>query len=63
MNHLYYGDNLQWISTRHGKFPKLQIFTIEELFAGNKPKLPWIDPATFKKAARESSGVQDELDI
>lgn len=49
--------------TPYGKFPKLQIFTIEELFAGNKPKLPWIDPTTFKKAAREASGVQDELDL
>jgi site-specific DNA-methyltransferase (adenine-specific) len=49
--------------TPYGKFPKLQIFTIEELFAGKKPKLPWIDPTTFKKAAREASGVQDELEL
>jgi hypothetical protein len=49
--------------TPYGKFPKLQIYTIQELFAGVKPKLPWIDPTTFKKAAREASGVQDELDL
>jgi hypothetical protein len=47
--------------TPFGKFPKLQIYTIRELFAGAKAKLPWIDPATFRKAAREASGVQDEL--
>jgi hypothetical protein len=32
-------------------------------FAGVKPKLPWIGPTSFKKAAREVSGVQDELDL
>jgi DNA modification methylase len=49
--------------TPYGKFPKLQIYTVQELFAGVKPKLPWIDPTSFKKAAREASGVQDELDL
>jgi hypothetical protein len=49
--------------TPYGKFPKLQVFTIRELFTGVKPKLPWIDPTTFKKAAREASGVQDQLDL
>jgi len=36
---------------------------IQELLDGAKPKLPWIDPTTFKKAAREASGVQDEFDL
>ena len=27
-----------------------------------KPKLPWIDSTSFKKAAREAFGIQDELD-
>ena len=27
-----------------------------------KPKLPWIDSASFKKAARQAFGIQDELD-
>ncbi len=49
--------------TPYGKFPKLQIYTIEELFAGVKPKLPWIDPTSFKKAAREASGLQHKLDL
>jgi hypothetical protein len=28
-----------------------------------KPKLPWVDSTSFKKAARETSDVQDELDL
>jgi hypothetical protein len=49
--------------TPFGKFPKLQILTIRELFAGDQPKLPWIDPNAFKKAAREASGVQSQLGL
>lgn len=37
----------------HGKVAKIQIFTIEELFAGKQPKIPMIDTAAFKKAAKE----------
>jgi len=27
-----------------------------------KPKLPWIDSTSFKKAAKQALGIQDELD-
>ena len=27
-----------------------------------KPKLPWIDSTSFKKAARQAFGIKDELD-
>ncbi len=48
--------------TPYGKFPKLQILTIEELFEGKQPKMPWTDPAAFKKAPREvEGGTQDAL--
>ena len=49
--------------TDYGKFPKVQILTIEDLFAGKKPHMPWLDPTTFKKAAREdmSVGKQEKL--
>jgi hypothetical protein len=48
--------------TVHGKFPKLQILTIAELFDGKLPKVPWSDPDTFKKAAKEAEGgTQDVL--
>ena len=49
--------------TEHGKFPKLQVLTIAELFAGRQPELPWRDVAAFKKAVREdmSAGKQAKL--
>jgi len=48
--------------TPYGKFPKLQIATIAELFEGKHPKMPWADPETFKKAAKETEGgTQDVL--
>jgi hypothetical protein len=47
--------------TPYGKYPKLQILTIEELFKGKKPLLPWIDPNTFKKANVEDMTKQHDL--
>lgn len=49
--------------TDYGKFPKIQILTIEDLFAGKKPLMPWLDPMSFKKAAREdiNAGKQENL--
>ena len=41
------------LDTPFGKFARLQILTIEDLFAGKKPDMPPEDPAAFKKAARE----------
>jgi site-specific DNA-methyltransferase (adenine-specific) len=40
-------------TTDYGKFPKVQILTIEDLFAGKKVDMPWADPTAFKKAAKE----------
>ncbi|MFZ1087061.1 MAG: DNA methyltransferase [Terracidiphilus sp.] len=50
-----------FFETRFGKFPKIQILTIEELFAGKKPDIPLIDSSVFRKAAVESREKQDEL--
>ena len=52
-----------YASPMHGKFEKIQILTVEDLFAGKKPHLPWIDPSVFKKAKRESSEKQGALDV
>ncbi len=41
------------LDTPFGKFARLQILTIEDLFAGKKPAMPPEDPAAFRKAARE----------
>ncbi|MCL4764748.1 MAG: site-specific DNA-methyltransferase [Hyphomicrobiaceae bacterium] len=45
-----------------GKVPKIQLFTIEELFAGKKPQIPLMERG-FKSAAREARDDQSELDI
>ena len=43
------------------RFPKIQILTIAELFAGKKLDYPqWAPPETFKKAARRRKGLTDE---
>ncbi len=48
--------------TPYGKYPKIQVFTIEDLFAGKQPNIPLVDTASFKKAAREGSG-EENLDL
>jgi len=51
-----------YYETLYGKYPKLQILTIAELFEGKQPKIPLVDPAAFKRAAKEiEGGEQDEL--
>jgi site-specific DNA-methyltransferase (adenine-specific) len=47
--------------TGYGKFPKLQILTIAELFAGRKPQIPFGHSSGFRKAAREASEAQSQL--
>jgi site-specific DNA-methyltransferase (adenine-specific) len=45
----------------HGRVPKIQIFTIEELFAGKKPQIPFIDTTAFRKARQEETHHQERL--
>jgi site-specific DNA-methyltransferase (adenine-specific) len=47
--------------TLYGKYPKIQILTIRELFEGKQPNIPLVDSSVFKKAPKESSGDQDAL--
>jgi hypothetical protein len=47
--------------TPYGKYPRIQILTIEELFAGKQPNIPLVDPSAFKRAAKETVGEQDEI--
>ncbi len=50
------------LDTPFGKFARLQILTIEDLFTGKKRAMPPQDPAAFKKAAREEDKTrQGEL--
>jgi adenine specific DNA methylase Mod len=50
-----------FFETRFGKFQKIQILTIEELFTGKKPDIPLIDSSVFRKAAVEINEKQEEL--
>ena len=45
-----------------GKVPKIQLFTIEELFAGKRPKIPLME-RSFKAAAREERDDQSDFDL
>ena len=47
--------------TGYGKFPRLQILTIAELFAGRKPQIPFGHSEGFRKAAKEASEAQAQL--
>ena len=47
--------------TLYGKYPKIQILTIRELFEGRQPNIPLVDSSAFKKAATEKRGDQDAL--
>jgi len=44
-----------------GKIPKIQLFTIAELFAGQKPHIPLVDATVFKKAKLETTAQQGTL--
>jgi DNA modification methylase len=39
----------------HAKVPKIQILTIEDLFAGKRAQLPLVDTSVFKRAAKEQA--------
>jgi len=47
--------------TDYGSYPKIQILTIEQLFEGHKPHMPWIDPTVFRKAKKEDTSKQHKL--
>ena len=50
--------------TDYGQFPKIQIVTVEQLFGTSNPlHLPWQDTSVFKKAKREKTEKQSELDL
>jgi site-specific DNA-methyltransferase (adenine-specific) len=42
-------------------YPKLQIITLAELFQGKKPDIPFVDPASVKRAKREDTSQQGSL--
>ena len=47
--------------TDYGQYPKIQILTVEELLNGSHPRLPLIDPSSFKKTQAEVRSTQPKL--
>ena len=50
-----------YYETPYGKYPKIQILTIADLFAGKQPNIPLVDPTAFKKAVVELNAKQEKL--
>lgn len=50
-----------YYETEYGKYPKIQILTINQLFNGKKPEIPLIDSGSFKKAAADTRSTQGQL--
>jgi adenine specific DNA methylase Mod len=47
--------------TLYGKYPCIQILTIQELLDGKQPNIPLVDPSGFRKAAKEITEKQQGL--
>jgi len=52
-----------YYETLYGKYPKIQILTIAELFGGKQHNIPLIDSAAFKKAPKERIEQQGDLPL
>jgi hypothetical protein len=50
-----------YYETDFGKYPKIRILTIKELFEGKQPAIPLVEPTAFKKAQAEPRGKQERL--
>jgi hypothetical protein len=42
---------------------KIQILTVEQLMTGTRPELPIVDNSAFRRARRETTASQSELDL
>lgn len=49
-----------YYETEYGKYPRLQILTIEELFEGKKPDIPLVDLGAFRQAAKEDDSAKKQ---
>ena len=43
------------------KYPRLQILSLADLFAGKRPDIPWVDGSVMKSAKREDMSNQGRL--
>jgi site-specific DNA-methyltransferase (adenine-specific) len=51
-----------YYETLYGKYPKIQILTVRELFEGKQPNIPLVDTASFRKAPREDTD-EENMDL
>ena len=52
----------QFTAEATGKsYPRLQILTLADLFAGRRPDIPWVDGTVLKSAKREDTSQQGTL--
>ena len=60
----FYKPDSEFSKLSGATYPKIQILTIEDLFNGKKPHMPWIDATAFKKAKVEQGAkAQGTLDL
>jgi site-specific DNA-methyltransferase (adenine-specific) len=52
-----------YTSPYFGKFPKLQILTIEGLLSGASLQYPHMNTSTFKKAVRQGKAKEKQLQL
>lgn len=50
-----------YYETENGRYPKIQILTINQLFNGKKPEIPLVDSGAFKKTAQDTRSTQGKL--
>jgi adenine specific DNA methylase Mod len=50
-----------YYETLYGKYPRIQILTVDELFAAKKPNIPLVDPSAFNRPDVEITSTQEKL--
>ena len=58
---IYEGTGEQVFSRKIEKFPRIQILTVDDLFAGKRPQIPFSHSEGYKKAAKETKTNQGKL--
>ena len=51
------------MGTGTARFRRLQILTIEQLMTGARPELPMVDSTAFRRAKREETDTQSEMEL
>jgi hypothetical protein len=49
--------------TPYDRYPRLQVLTVADLFAGKRPKIPLVDPTAFRRAQREDTSASRQQEL